>query len=68
MMIIHKIPYNKDHQNYCFHEYKITRVVMDHPEGGVVVLGNDRKFHVVHKDCVKKRKREIALSTKRRNK
>lgn len=47
--------------NSCAHTYLIERVIMDHPRGGVVVLGDDNRFHVVHKKCVGDRKREIFL-------
>lgn len=52
---------NSDHNNNCCaHDYKIDRVVMDHPKSGVIVLGDDQRFHVVHRDCVGNREREIS--------
>lgn len=56
---------NPDHNNnHCLHNYKITRVVMDHPDGGVVVFGDDNEFHVVDKKCVPSTtKREISIRT-----
>ena len=58
------IPTPHNHNGLCMHDYAITRVIMDHPEGGVVVMGDDECFHVVNKRCVGEVSREIAVNTR----
>ena len=49
------------HAGNCFHDYEILRVVWQLPNGSFLVLGDDDRFHVVHRDCVQGRPAEIKL-------
>jgi len=62
-----QVPFNKEHNCHCAHTYKILRYVMPHPTGGDIVLGDDKRFHVVSEQCTKGSgflKPEIILNSK----
>ena len=60
-MALCNIPTTKKHGGKCFHDYEIIRVIWQLPNTGILVLGDDDRFHVVHQDCVQGRIPEIQL-------